>query len=81
MWSGEIRSGGRVSFGNDAMTWTCAFAHARFFVRFLDLRYRYGLGVVNSRNEFDHARSAAVKGGCLDAHRWLLGHRAWAVRI
>ena len=62
-----------MSSGNDAMTWTCAFAHAGFFCRFLDLRYRYELGVVNSRNEFDHARSAAVQGGCLDAHRRFFG--------
>ena len=45
------------------------------------MRNRYELGVVNSRNEFDHAPLAVVKGGCRDAHILLLGHRAWSVKV
>lgn len=80
-WSCEICSGERVSGGNGATTNVVVRVSARRFFGMIGWSYRYGLGVVNSRNEFDHARLAAVKRGFLDAHTWLLGLCAWPIRI
>jgi hypothetical protein len=55
-WSREICSGERVSFGNGATTTVVVRVSARRFFGMFVLSYRYGLGVVNSRNEYDHAR-------------------------
>lgn len=55
-WSCEIRSGEWVSRGNGATTNVVVRVSARRFFGMFVLSYHYGLGVVNSRNEYDHAR-------------------------
>ncbi len=54
-WSCEIRSGERVSCGNGATTKVVVRVSARWFFGMFLLSYHYELGVVNSRNEYDHA--------------------------
>ena len=63
-WWCEICSGERVSCGNGATTNVVVRVSARRFLWMFVLSYRYELGVVNSRNEYDHARQAQKGGFC-----------------
>ena len=77
-WSCEIRSGERVSCGNGATTNVVVRVSARRFFGMFVLSYRYGLGVVNSRNGYGHARGAQ-KGGFCNACGRLARPSAWSV--
>ena len=77
-WSCEIRSGERVSCGNGATTNVVVRVSARRFFGMFVLSYHYGLGVVNSRNGYDHALEAQ-KGGFCNACRRLGRPSVWSV--
>ena len=63
-WSCEICSGEWVSCGNGATTNVVVRVSERRFFGMFVLSYHYELGVVNSRNEYDHARQAQKGGFC-----------------
>ena len=63
-WSCEIRFGERVPCGNGATTNVVVRVSARRFFGMFVLSYHYELGVVNSRNEYDHALGAQKGGFC-----------------
>lgn len=63
------RSGEWVSCGNGATTNVVVRVSARRFFGMFVLSYHYGLGVVNSRNEYDHALGAQKGGFCNTCER------------